>query len=59
VSSKETRSRIFIDICLVEPEEYICPINIINTTGECVEITIPLVIVDKIRMSDRVSIFAL
>jgi len=32
VSSKETKPGIFIGNCLVEPEDYTCPISIINTT---------------------------
>jgi len=44
---------------VVEPEEYTCPISIINTTKESVEITTPLVTVDEIRVSNRASILAL
>jgi len=36
---EETEPEVFIDNCLVEPEEYTCPISIINTTEESVEIT--------------------
>jgi len=53
VSSAETKPGIFIGNCLVEPEEYTCPISIINTTEESVEITTPLVTIDEIRVSDR------
>jgi len=34
VISEETKLRVFIGSCLVEPEEYTCPISIINTTEE-------------------------
>jgi len=59
VSSEETKPGIFIGSCLVEPKDYTCPISIINTTKESVEITTPLVTVDEIRVSDRASILAL
>jgi len=57
VSSEETKPGVLISNCLVEPEEYTCPISIINSTEEFVEITTPLV--DEIRVSDRASILAL
>jgi len=59
VNSEETKPGVFIGSCLIEPEEYTCPISIINTTEESVEITTSLVTVDEIRMSNRASIFAL
>jgi len=59
VNSEETKSGVFIGSCLVEPEEYTCPITISNTTEESVEITTPLVTVDEIRVSNRASILAL
>jgi len=59
VSSEEIKPGVFIGSCLVEPEEYTCPISIINTTEESVEITTPLITVDEIRVSNRASILAL
>jgi len=59
VSSQETKPGVFISCCLVEPEEYTCPINVINTTEESVEITTPLVTVDELREHDHASILAL
>jgi len=53
VNSEEIKSGIFIGNYLVEPEKYTCPISIINTTEEFVEITTPLVTVDEIRVSNR------
>jgi len=48
VSSEETKSGVFIGNCLVELTKYTCPISIINTTEESVEITTLLVTVDKL-----------
>jgi len=59
VSSKKTKPGVFIGSCLVELEEYTCPISVINTTEESVEITTPLVTIDELRVSNRVSILAL
>jgi len=58
VSSEETKLGVFIGSCLVESEEYMCPISAINTTKESVEITTPLIPVE-LRVSDRASILAL
>jgi len=58
-SSEETKPGVFIGSCLVEPEEYTCPVSVINTTKESVEITTPLVTVDKLRVSNRASILVL
>jgi len=53
VKSEEAKLRIFIGTCLVKPEEYVCPVSIIKTTEEPVEITIPLVTLSEIQVSDR------
>jgi len=53
VKSEETKPGIFIGNCLVEPEEYTCPVSIINTTEKPVEITTPLVMLSDIQVSDR------
>ncbi|KAL6265807.1 hypothetical protein P5V15_002625 [Pogonomyrmex californicus] len=49
VNAVKTKSKVFIGNCLVVPEENVCPISIINTTGESVEITTPLITVDEIK----------
>jgi len=59
MSSEETKPGVFIGSCIIEPEKYTCPISIINTTEESVEITTPIVTVNKIRVSNRASILAL
>jgi len=59
VSSEETKPGVFIGSCLVEPEEYSCPISIINTTEESVEIATLFVTIDEIRVNNRTSILAL
>jgi len=59
VNSQETRPGVFIGCCLVEPEEYTCPISVINTTEEPVEITTPLVTLSEMRVSDCASVVTL
>jgi len=59
VSSEEIKPEVvFIDNYL-ELNEYTYSISIINTTKEFVEITTPLVTVDKIRVRNCASILAL
>jgi len=58
IKSEETKPGIFIDNCLVEPEEYACPVSIINTTEEPVEIT-TLVTLSEIQVSDHMSVLTL
>jgi len=48
IISEETKSGIFIGNCLVESKEYACPVSIINTTEELVEITTQLVTLSEI-----------
>ena len=59
VKSEETRSGIFIGNCLVASNEYTCPISMLNTTGENVEIITPLVTIEELRVSDRENIHIL
>jgi len=59
IKSEETKPEIFIGTCLMKPEEYACPMSIINTTEEPVEITTPLVTLSEIQVSDRMSVFTL
>jgi len=59
VKSEETKPKIFIDSCLVKPEEYACPVSIINTTEELVEITTSLVTLSEIQVSDRTNVLTL
>ncbi|KYN50301.1 hypothetical protein ALC62_10760 [Cyphomyrmex costatus] len=56
VKSEEMRPGVFIGNCLVAPEEYACPISMLNTTGETVEIITPLVTIDELRANDRENI---
>jgi len=59
VKSEEVKLGIFIGTCLVKPEKYTCPVSIINTTEESVEITTPLVTLSEIQVSDRASVLTL
>jgi len=59
IKSEETKPGIFIGNCLVEPEEYACPVSVINTTEEPVEITTPLVTLSEMQVSDRMSVLTL
>ena len=53
IKSEETRPGIFIGNCLVAPDEYTCPISMLNITGENVEIITLLVTIKELRASDR------
>jgi len=52
IKSEEAKPGIFIGTCLVKPEEYACPVSIINTTEESVEITTPLVTLSEIQTGE-------
>jgi len=43
----------------MEPEEYACPVSIINTTEESIEITTQLVTLSEIQVSDCMSVLTL
>ncbi|KAL6268305.1 hypothetical protein P5V15_001426 [Pogonomyrmex californicus] len=59
VKPEETEPRVFIDSCLVEPDNYICPISIINTTTETIEITTPSVTLDAVQLGDAAEMLTL
>ncbi|KAL6264214.1 hypothetical protein P5V15_004299 [Pogonomyrmex californicus] len=59
VNAVETKPGVFIGNCLVIPEENVCPISVINTTGESVEITTPLVTVDEIKTKDAAYMYTM
>jgi len=50
VKSEETKPEILIGNCLVESEEYACPVRVINTTEKPIEITTPLVTLSDIQV---------
>lgn len=50
VRAEETSPGVYIGRCLVEPENYVCPISVINTTDETIEIRTPLVTIDDINI---------
>ncbi|KYN27439.1 hypothetical protein ALC57_03148 [Trachymyrmex cornetzi] len=59
VKSEEMSPGMFIGSCLVAPEEYVCPISMLNTTGETVEIITPLVTIEKLLVTDRENVLTL
>jgi len=59
IKSEETKPGIFIGNCLVKPEEYACPVSIINITEEPIEIITPLVTLSEIQVRNRMSVFTL
>ncbi|KAL6264177.1 hypothetical protein P5V15_004258 [Pogonomyrmex californicus] len=59
VNAVETKPGVFIGNCLVIPEENVCPISVINTTGESVEMTTPLVTVDEIKTKDAAHMYTM
>ncbi|XP_011689307.1 PREDICTED: uncharacterized protein LOC105450900 [Wasmannia auropunctata] len=59
VQAEEITAGVFIGSCLVEPKENVCPIAVINTTTEAVEITTPLAILDDVPVSDPAAVHAI
>jgi len=49
VRAEEITPGIYIGNCLVNAEKYECPVSVINTTDETVEIPTPHVTVEKIE----------
>ncbi|KAL6254774.1 hypothetical protein P5V15_014103 [Pogonomyrmex californicus] len=58
VKSKETQPGVFIGSCLVESDDYICPI-VINTTIETIEISTPSVTLDAVQLGDAAEMLVL
>ena len=56
VQAQETRAGVFIGSCLVCPEDNTCPVSVMNTTGETIEITTPSVTVEELCMDDDAHI---
>ncbi|XP_039315510.1 uncharacterized protein LOC113006333 [Solenopsis invicta] len=52
VKPEETRPGVFIGSCLVCPADNTCPVSVMNTTGDTVEITMPSVTVEEIKTED-------
>jgi len=47
---------VYIGNCLVNAEEYECPVSVINTTDKAVEITTPHVTVEEIESDTSATI---
>jgi len=48
MQAEKTSPGIFIESCLVEPQEFVCPVNILNTTESEAEIQMPQIIMEEI-----------
>ena len=59
IRAEETAPGIYIGRCLVEPKNYICPISVINTTDETVEIRTPRVTVEDISEDNPHEIYTI
>ncbi|KAM0735323.1 Retrovirus-related Pol polyprotein from transposon 17.6 [Formica fusca] len=49
IRAEETLPGVFIGYCLVKPEEFSCPISVINTTEEYIKLPTPCVTVEEIK----------
>jgi len=48
--AEETSPGIFIGSCLVEPQEFVCPVSILNTTESEAEIQVPQIIIEEVAI---------
>jgi len=56
VRAEEVTPGVYIGNCLVNAEEYECPVSIINTTDKAVEITTPHVTIEEIESDTSATI---
>jgi len=56
VRAEEVTPGVYIGNCLVNAEEYECPVSIINTTDKAVEITTPHVTIDEVESDTSATI---
>ncbi|KYN11735.1 hypothetical protein ALC57_16107 [Trachymyrmex cornetzi] len=54
--AEETAPGIFIGSCLVAPQDYICPVTILNTTETELEIITPQVTIDELETDIKYKI---
>ncbi|KMQ92552.1 retrovirus-like pol polyprotein [Lasius niger] len=59
IRAEETAPGIYIGRCLVEPENYSCPISVINTTDQIIEIRTPLVKIEDIDTDNPHAIYTI
>lgn len=56
IQVEETAPGVYIGRCLVEPKNLLCPVSVINTTDETVEIRTPRVIIEDVNRNDTHNI---
>lgn len=49
VRTDETAPGVYIGSCLVEPNNFACPVSIINTTDNIIEMATPIVTLEDIK----------
>jgi hypothetical protein len=59
VKAEETAPGIYIGRCLVEPKNFQCPVSVINTTDNAVEIRTPLVTVEDVSEDNVHEVYAI
>jgi hypothetical protein len=57
IRAEETAPGIYIGRCLVEPKNFSCPISVINTTDETIEIRTPLVKIEDLDADNPHAIY--
>ncbi|KMQ88106.1 retrovirus-like pol polyprotein [Lasius niger] len=59
IRAEETAPGIYIGRCLVEPQNYSCPISVINTIDETIEIRTPLVKIENLDADNPHAIYTI
>ncbi|CAL1681033.1 unnamed protein product [Lasius platythorax] len=59
IQAEETAPGIYIGRCLVKPQNYSCPISVINTTDETIEIRTPLVKIEDLDAKNPHAIYTI
>ncbi|KAM0729433.1 Retrovirus-related Pol polyprotein from transposon 297 [Formica fusca] len=58
IQAEEAAPGVFIGSCLVDPQNYLCPANVINTTDNIIEMLMPQVTIEEIAQENTVEINA-
>ena len=57
IRAEETAPGIYIGRCLVEPKNFLCPVSVINTTDDIIEIRTSLVTVEDVSEDNSHEIY--
>ncbi|KAM0728861.1 Retrovirus-related Pol polyprotein from transposon 412 [Formica fusca] len=58
IQAEEAAPGVFIGSCLVDPQNYLCPASVINTTDNIIEMLMPQVTIEEIAQENTVEINA-